>query len=171
MGGGRRVGGEFARRVKRRSLRRPRVTRRTDRRRETLARSAAEGTAMVTAARRAAGSRPEELRADARGDALGPNGRKPDGQESNAALLLSVAAGSRSHLTLQAGPRSTARSPRRRDWAGCKAHEAGAAEFSRRLNEHASRRVQRRRWSAIGGASARVARPTPRDRTRWRAAS
>jgi hypothetical protein len=54
-------------------------TRRADRRRETLARSAAEGTARVTVARRAAGSRPEELRAVARGDAQGPNCREPDG--------------------------------------------------------------------------------------------
>ncbi len=67
-------------RVKRLLLRRPRGPQRAPRRRETLALSAAKGTARDPAARRTAGSRPQEPRAAASGGEQGPNTASPEGQ-------------------------------------------------------------------------------------------
>jgi len=52
---------------------------RAHRRRETLTLSEAKGTARDPAARRAAGSRPQELRAAASGGEQGPNAASPEG--------------------------------------------------------------------------------------------
>ncbi len=79
--------------------------------------------------------------------------RGPGSGRTVAAKLRSISQGGRAPSPARA-ERSDAK-PRRREWAGCKADEAGGAERSRRLREHPIRRVQRSRRSAIGGAPIR----------------